>query len=105
MCLQGKFGLADKVLASEGLAPDNKATFKTLGELNSKEPLPAVKIPDDTASNAFQFTENVVYEQLKTVSKHTAAGPSEMSLVHLRCLQDSTTTDRSKFVLKAITNL
>ena len=81
MCLQGRFGRAAKVLASEGLAPDNKATFKALEKLHPNEPLSVVSLPDDTASNAFHFSENAVYEQLKTFSKHTAAGP-------LRCFQD-----------------
>ena len=75
-CLQGQFGRAAKVLASECLAPNNKATFKALEKLPPKEPLPGVSIPDDISSNALQFSENVVYEQLKTFSRHTAAGPS-----------------------------
>ena len=32
-CLQGQLGRAAKVLASEGLEPDNKATFKTHGKV------------------------------------------------------------------------
>ena len=84
LCLQGQFGQAAKVLASEGLAPDNRATFKALEKLHPKEPLPVVNLSDDTATNAFQFSENVVYEQLKIFSKHTAAGPSKMFPEHLQ---------------------
>ena len=101
--LQGQYGRAAKVLASEGLAPDNKATFKALEKLHPKVPLPDVSLPDDTASNAFQFSENVVYEQLKTFSKHTAAGPSKMFPEHLQHAVDCTAPDRSEFALKAIT--
>ena len=36
LCLQGQFGRGAKVLASEGLAPDNKATFKALEKLPEK---------------------------------------------------------------------
>ena len=36
LCLQGQFGRGAKVLASEGLAPDNKATFKALENLPEK---------------------------------------------------------------------
>ena len=61
LCLQGQFGRAATVLASEGLALDKKATFKALEKLHPKEPLPVVSLPDDTASNAFQFRENLVY--------------------------------------------
>ena len=103
MCLQGQFGRAAKVLASEGLAPDNKATFKALEKLHPKELLPVVSLLDDTASNAFQFSENVVYEQLKTFSKHIAAGPSKMFPEHLRHAVDCTAPDRSELALKAIT--
>ena len=62
LCLQGQFGRAAKYSASEGLAPDNKATFKALESLHPKELLPGVSIPDNIASNdnAFQFIENVV---------------------------------------------
>ena len=60
LCLQGQFGRAAKVLASECLAPKNKATFKALEKLQPKESLRGVSIPDDVASNAFQFSENVV---------------------------------------------
>ena len=103
LCLQGQFGRAAKVLASEGLAPDNRATFKALEKLHPKEPLPVVNLSDDTATNAFQFSENVVYEQLKTFSKHTAAGPSKKFPEHLQHAVDCTATDRSEFDLKAIT--
>ena len=96
LCLQGEFGRAAKVLASECLAPNNKATFKALEKLPPKEPLPGVSIPDDIASNALQFSENVVYEQLKKFSRHTAAGK-------LRPISRSTAPDRSEFALKAIT--
>ena len=92
-----------KSLASEGLAPDNKATFKALEKLHPKEPIPDVSLSDDIASNAFQFSENAVYEQLKTFSKHTAAGPSKMFPEHLQHAVDCTAPDRSEFALKAIT--
>ena len=80
LCLQGQFGRAAKVLASEGLAPDNKATFKALEKLHPKELIPDVSLPDDIASNALQFSENAVYEQLKTFSKGSS--------VPLRCFQN-----------------
>ena len=101
--LQGQFGRAAKVLASEGLAPDNKSTFKALEELQPKKPLPDVSLPDDTSSTAFQSSENVVYEQLKTFSKHTAAGPYKMFPEHLQQAVDCTAPDRSEFALKVIT--
>ena len=103
LCLQGQFGWAAKVLASEGLAPDNKATFKALEKLHPKEQLPGVSISDNIASNAFQFSENVVYEQLKTISEHTAAGSSKVFPEHLQHAVDCTAPDRSEFALKAIT--
>ena len=59
-------------------------------------------MPDNIASNAFQFSENVAYEQLKTFSKHTAASPSKMSPEHLQHAVDCTAPDRSEFALKAI---
>ena len=57
-CLQGQYGRAAKVLASDGLATDKQATFKALEKLHPQELLPDVSLPDDTASNAFQFSEN-----------------------------------------------
>ena len=95
LCLQGQYGRAAKVSASEGLAPNNKATFKALEKLHPKEPLPDVSLPDDTASIAFQFSENVVYDQLKTFSKHTAAGPSKMFPEHLQHAVDCAAPDVS----------
>ena len=103
LCLQAQFGGAAKVLASEGLAPDKKATFKALEKLHPNEPLAAVSLLDDTTSNAFQFIANVVYEQLNTFSMHTAAGPSKMFPEHLQHAVDCTAPDRSEFALKAIT--
>ena len=103
LCLQGQYCRGAKVLASEDLARDNKATFKALEKLHPKEPLPNVILPDDTASYAFQFSKNVVDEQLKTFSKHTAAGPSKMFPEHLQHAVDCTAPDWSEFALKAIT--
>ena len=102
MCLQGQFGLAAKGLTSEGLAPDNKATLEALKKLYQKDPLPGVIIPEDTSSDAFQFSENIVYGQLKTISKHTAADPSKMFPEHIQRAVDCTVPDRSEFALKAI---
>ena len=102
MCLQGQFGKAAEILAPKGLAPDIKATFKALEKLYPKELLPGVCIPDDIASNAFQFSENVIFEQLKIFSKHTVAGYSKMFPEHLQHAVDCTAPDRSEFALNAI---
>ena len=102
MCLQGQFARAAKVLASDGLAPNNKGTFKALKNINPKEPLLGVCIHDDIASNAFQFSENIVYEQLKTFSKHIAAGPSKTFPEHLQHAVDCTAPDQPDVALRAI---
>ena len=70
-----------------------------------KKPLTGVSIHDDIAFNAFQFSVMVVYEQLKTFSKHTAASPSELFQEHLQHAADCIARDRSEFALKAITKI
>ena len=39
LCLQGQFGRAAKILSSEGLAPNSRATLKALEELHTKKRL------------------------------------------------------------------
>ena len=73
-------------------------------KLNPKEPLPGVRIPRDFESYAFQFSENVNYEQLKSFSEQTEASPSKMFPEHLQHAVDCTASDRSEFALKALTN-
>ena len=71
--------------------------------MHPKDLLPGVSIPDDIASNAFKFSENVLYEQLKTFGKHTAVGPLRMVSEHLQHSGDCTTPDWTEFALKAST--
>ena len=103
LCLQGQFGRAAKILSSEGLAPNSRATLKALEELHPKEAPPTLLQPDNVASSAYQFSDNIVFEQLKTFSKYTAAGPSKMYPEHLLHAVECTAPDHSESALKAIT--
>ena len=103
LCLQGQFGLAAKILSSEGLAPNNRGTLKALEELHPKEVPPTLLQPDNVASSAYQFSDNIVFEQLKTFSQYTAAGPSKMYPEHLLHAVECTAPDHSESALKAIT--
>ena len=80
LCLQEKFGRAGKILSSEAPAPNIRATLKVLEELHPKEAPPTLLQPDNVASSAYQFNENIVFEQLKIFGKYTAADS--------RCIQN-----------------
>ena len=101
--MQGQFGPAAKILSSEGLAPNSRATLKALEELHPKEVPPNLLQPDNVASSAYQFSDNIVFEQLKTFSKYTAAGPPKMYPEHLLQAVECTAPDHSESDLKAIT--
>ena len=101
LCLQGQFSRAAK--SSEGLAPNSKATLKALEELHPKEVNRTLLQTDNVASSANQFSDNIVYEQLKTSSKYTAAGPSKMYLEHLLHALECSVPDHSESAPKAIT--
>ena len=92
-----------KILSSEGLAPNSRATLKALDELHPKEAPPTLLQPDNVASSAYQFSDNIVFEQLKTFSKYSAAGPSKMYPEHLLHAVECTAPDHSESALKAIT--
>ena len=46
LCLQGQFGRTAKILSTEGLAPNIRATLKALEELHPKEVPPTFLQPD-----------------------------------------------------------
>ena len=98
--MRGQFGFAAKILSFDGLAPNSRATLNALGELHPKELPPTLLQPDNIASSAYQFSDNIVFEKLKTFSRYTAAGPSKMYPEHL--LQECNAPDHSEFALKAI---
>ena len=105
LCLQGQFGRAAKILLSEGLAPNSIATLKALEELHPKEVPSTLLLPDNVASSAYHFSDNTVFEQLKTFSKYTAAGPSKMHPEHLFHAVECTAPDHCESALKAITRI
>ena len=83
LLLQGQFGGAAKILSSEGLAPNSRVTPKAQEELHPTEAPPTLLQPDNVASSAHQFSDSIVFEQLKIFSKYTAAGISKMYPKHL----------------------
>ena len=85
LCVQGQIGRAAAILSSEGLAPNSRATLKVVEELHPKEEPPILLQPDTVASSAYQFSDNIVFEQLKTFSKYT-------QLVLPRCIQSISCT-------------
>ena len=102
--MQGQFGRASRILSSEGLAPNSRSTLKALKELHLKEAPPTLLQKDSVASSAYQFSENIVFKQLKTFSQYTAAGPSKMYPEHLLHAVECTALDHSESALKAITS-
>ena len=102
--MQAQFGRAEKILSSEGFAPNSRATLKEIKELHPKEAPPTLLRPHNVASIAYQFSDNIVFDQLKTFSKYTAAGPSKMFPQHLLHAVECTAPDHSESALKAITS-
>ena len=102
LCLQGQFGRAAKILSSEGVALDSRGTLKALEELHLKEAPPTLLQTFNVTSSAYQFSDNIVFEQLKVLSKYTAAGPSKMYPEHLLHAVECTAPDHSESTLKAI---
>ena len=100
MCSQGQFGRASKVLPSEDLAPNKKATLKALESYNRKKSYP-VSVYLTTLHPMSSNSVKMLF--MKTFSRHTAALPSKMFPEHLRHAVDCTATDRSEFALKMIT--
>ena len=98
-----QFVRAPKILSSEGLASNSRATLKALEELHPKEVPPTLLQPDNVASSAYQFSDNIVFEQLKTFNKYTAAGPSKMYPEHLLHSVECTAANHSESTLKATT--
>ena len=96
------FGSTAKILSSDGLAPNRRATLKALEELHPKEAPPTLLEPDNVASSAYQFSDNIVFEQLKTFSKYTAVGPSKMYSEHLLHAVKCTAPDHTGSALKAL---
>ena len=93
LCFQGQYGRAEKVLASDGFAPVNKATLDSLKKLHPPEEKPIVV--QNFSSQAYQFSEKRVSEQLKLFSRFTAAGPSKMFPEHLLHAVQCTASDQS----------
>ena len=90
-------------MSSEGLSPNSRAILKTIEELNPKEGPPTLLEPDNVASSAYQFSDNIVFEKLKTFSKYTAAGASKMYPEHLVRAVECTAPRHSESSLKTIT--
>ena len=103
LCFQGQFGRAAKVLASDGFAPVNKATLDSLKKLHSPEDKPIVV--QNFSSQAYQFSDENVSEQLNSFSRFTAAGPSKMFPEHLLHAVQCTASDQSQIALRVLTKL
>ena len=78
--------------------------MKEIKELHPKEAPPTLLRPHNVASSAYQCSDNIVFEQLKTFSRYTAAGPSRMFSEHLLHAVECTAPDHSESALKAITS-
>ena len=102
LCLQGQFHRAAKILSSEGLAPNSRATLKAFEELHSKEVPPTLHQPVNVASSTYQFSDNIFFEQLKTFNKYTAASPSEMYPEHLLHAAECNAPNISESALNAV---
>ena len=103
LCFQGQYGRAAKVLASDGFAPVNKATLDSLKKLHPTEEKPIVV--QNFSSQAYQFSEENVLEQLNSFSRFTAAGPSKMFPEHLLHAVQCTASDQSQVALRVLTKL
>ena len=94
-----------KILSSEGLPPKGRATLKALEELHPKELPPTVLQPDNVGSSAYQFSDKIIFEQLKTFSKYTAAGTFKMYPEHLLPAVECNFPGHFESALEAITKL
>ena len=80
-CFQGQYGRATKALASDGFPPVNKATLDGLKKLHPTAEKPI--LVQNFSSQAYQFSEEKISEQLTSFSRSTAAVPSKMFPEHL----------------------
>ena len=77
--ISGQIWWSNEVLASDGFAPVNEATLDTLRKVASQEkPI----IFHNFSSQAYQFNEENVSEQVNSFSRFTAAGPSKRDILH-----------------------
>ena len=90
-------------MASDGFAPVNKETLDSLKKLNSPEEKPIVV--QNFSSQAYQFSDEIVSEQLNSFSGFTAAGPSKMFLENLLHAVQCTASDQSQSALRVLTKL
>ena len=103
VCFQGQYGRAAKVLASDGFAPIHKATLDSLKKSRPTEEKPIVV--HNFSSQADQFSEKNVLEQLRSNSRFTAAGSSKMFPEHLLHGVQCNASDQSQIDSRVLTKL
>ena len=103
LCFRGQYGRAVKVLASDGFAPVNKTTLGSLKKLLTPEEKPIVV--QNFSSQAYQFSEENISEQLNSFPRFTAVGPSKMFPEHLLRAVQCTASDQSQIALRVLTKL
>ena len=101
LCFQGQYGRAANVLASDVFAPVNKAILDNLKKLHPPEEKPIVV--QNFSSQAYQFSEENVSEQLNLFPRFTAAGPSKGFPEHLLHAVQCTASDQSQIALRVLT--
>ena len=89
----GELSYARQALEGAELAPGTNETLQMLSDHSKRppeiwEPLP-VEVTNHVPEVPFELSEKIFLKKLRTVKRGAAAGPSGMTLEHLRVLFDS----------------
>ena len=89
----GELSHARQVLEGADLAPGNLATLDVLRDQSRRPALPREPLPEEltnfTPTRAFELDESKFNKNLRSSRRGAAAGPSGMTMEHLRPLLDN----------------
>ena len=89
----GELSHARQVLEGADLAPGNQATLDALSDQSRRPALPREPLPEEltnfTPARAFELDESKFNKNLRSSRRGAAAGPSGMTMEHLRPLLDN----------------
>ena len=104
LCLQGQFERAAKILSSNGVAPDNMHTFRELKTPHPLEEEPRLPL-QDYSSQAHQFDEPTVFNQIEAFPNLSADGSSKIYPELLLHAVNCAASDQPKQAITNITKL
>ena len=88
----GELSQARQVLEGAEIAPGNHATLDALQDEERRRPLPHGALPPDLVHHMpvrpFQLDEHIISRNLRSSRKGAAAGPSGVTMEHMRHLLD-----------------